>query len=51
MDGTLVGFVHDPAAIIEHRIGLGLGDYGAITGNPGVLPPPGTTVVLTVVNP
>jgi hypothetical protein len=46
--GTLVGFVHDPATIIEHRSGLGLGDYGAVTYNPDILPPPGTSVTLEV---
>ena len=46
--GTLVGFVHDPATIIEHRSGLGLGDYGAVIFNPDVLPPPGTPVTLQV---
>ena len=46
--GTLIGFVHDPFAIIEHDVGIGLGDYGAITGNPIVLPPEGSQVTVTV---
>ena len=47
-DGTLVGFIHDPASIIEHETGVGLNDYGAVGGNPDVVPPVGTPVTLTV---
>jgi hypothetical protein len=47
-DGTLVGFVHDPSSVIEHETGLGLGDYGAVAGNPVLSPPVSTPVVLTV---
>jgi hypothetical protein len=46
--GTLVGFVHDPASIIQHVSGLGLGDYGAVTANHDVLPQPGTPVTLQI---
>lgn len=46
--GTLVGFVHDPACIIDHRTGLGIGAYGSVQGNPEVLPPVGSTVELIV---
>lgn len=46
--GTLVGFVHDMDSIIQHRTGLGLGDYGAISANTALLPPPGTPVFLLV---
>lgn len=46
--GSLVGFVHDPASIIEHRVGLGLGNYGAVIGNTDVLPRPGTAVLLSI---
>jgi hypothetical protein len=49
--GTLVGFVHDPASIIEHRTGLGIGAYGSVQGNPDVLPPIGTPVELIVTVP
>lgn len=49
--GTLVGFVHDPASIIEHRTGLGIGAYGSVQGNPGVLPPVGSPVELIVTVP
>lgn len=48
-DGTLVGFVHDPASIIEHRTGMGLGNYGTIGGNQATAPPVGTPVCLTVI--
>ena len=51
MDGTLVGMVHDPASIIEHRQGLALGAYGDLGANTAVAPPPGTRVELVVRNP
>ncbi len=44
--GTLVGFVHDPAAIIEHAEGLGIGNYGAVGANAANVPPVGTRVEL-----
>jgi hypothetical protein len=46
--GTLVGFVHDPASIIEHREGLGIGAYGSLQGNPESSPPKGSAVRLVV---
>lgn len=46
--GTLIGFVHDPYSVIEHRTGTGPGTYGYITGNESLLPPEGTAVSLTV---
>lgn len=49
--GTLVGFVHDPASIIEHRTGLGIGAYGTVQGNPRLLPPAGSAVELIVAVP
>jgi hypothetical protein len=49
--GTLVGFVHDPASIIEHRTGLGIGAYGSVQGNPEVLPAVGSAVELIVTVP
>ena len=49
--GTLVGFVHDPACIIDHRAGLGIGAYGSVQGNPEVLPPVGSAVELIVTVP
>jgi len=48
LDGVLVGFVHDPASIIQHRTGLGLGAYGAVRFRPSAVPPPGTAIDLTV---
>ena len=49
--GTIIGFVHDPASIIEHREGLGIGAYGSIQGNSGVLPPVGSDVRLVITVP
>lgn len=46
--GSLVGFVHDPFAIIEHKDGLGIGAYGNITGNTALLPPDGAPVTVSV---
>lgn len=48
MSGTLIGFVHDPLAIIEHRTGAGAGSYGMITGNSEMLPAEGSPITLTV---
>ena len=48
LSGTLIGFVHDPLAIIEHRTGAGAGSYGMITGNSELLPPEGSPITLTV---
>lgn len=49
--GTLIGFVHDPASVIEHRSGLGIGAYGSVQGNARVLPPVGAAVELVVTVP
>ncbi|HJR71686.1 MAG TPA: YdjY domain-containing protein [Gammaproteobacteria bacterium] len=48
--GTLIGFVHDPAAIIEHRVGIGIGAYGSIGGNLDLLPDVGAELTLVVEN-
>ena len=48
MSGTLIGFVHDPLSIIEHRKGAPAGSYGMITGNADILPPEGSLITLTV---
>ena len=48
MSGNLIGFVHDPESIIQHQIGLGLGDYGAITYDPDVMPSDLTRVTVSV---
>jgi len=44
--GTLVGFVHDPNDVVEHRAGLGIGRYGSIVGNTALMPPAGSAVEL-----
>ena len=46
--GTLIGFVHDPYSIIDHKTGGGIGAYGLITGNKALLPAEGTAIRLTV---
>lgn len=48
VDGTLVGFVHDPSSIIEHRTGLGLKDFGAVEPNRSLTPPVGTPIKFIV---
>jgi hypothetical protein len=47
-DGSLVGFVHDPASIIEYSVGAGLNRYGSIVFNTNVGLAPGTVVTMTV---
>lgn len=34
LDGTLIGFVHDPASVIEHKEGVGLGNWGSVNLDP-----------------
>lgn len=46
--GNLIGFVHDPESIIQHQKGLGLGEYGAITYDPDVMPRELTLVTVSV---
>ncbi len=46
--GALVGLVHDPNSVIEHRDGMGIGAYGSVRGNPAALPPIGAAVELTI---
>jgi hypothetical protein len=48
MDGVLVGFVHDPASIIEHATGFGQGLYGFVVPNTAIAPPKGTQVTVEV---
>lgn len=45
---VLIGFVHDPATIIEYSAGAGLGNYGSIVVNPTLGLPEGTAITLTV---
>ena len=48
IDGALVGFVHDPASIIEYASGAGLNRYGSIILNPNLGLPSGTAILLKV---
>jgi hypothetical protein len=48
LDGTLVGFVHDPASIIEYAEGAGLNRYGSIVLNPNSGVPTNTSIMITV---
>lgn len=48
VDGSLIGFVHDPASIIEYSAGAGLNRYGSIVMNPSLGLRPGTAIVLKV---
>jgi hypothetical protein len=45
---VLIGFVHDPATVIEYSSGAGLGSYGQIVMNPNLGIPEGTAISLTV---
>jgi hypothetical protein len=48
LDGTVIGFVHDPSSIIEHRSGFGLGAFGAVMPNADLLPAVGSQVVVRI---
>src|SRR5262249_25092553 len=48
IDGTVIGFVHAPSSLIEHRSGFGLGQFGAVRPNQALLPPVGMQVQLIV---
>jgi len=48
--GTLIGFVHDKDSIIEHREGIGLGQFGMVSVDKSMAPPRGTAVRVTVSN-
>ena len=50
VDGTVIGFVHDPSSIIEHRLGLGLDDSAVIGADPDRVPPVGTRIELEIRN-
>ena len=45
---VLIGFVHDPATVIEYSVGAGLGRYGQITTNPTLGLAPGVVIKVTV---
>lgn len=46
--GTLIGFVHDPYSIIDHKNGAGIGNYGLVTGNEEILPAEGVEITMTI---
>jgi hypothetical protein len=48
LDGVIIGFVHDPASIIEYTGAGALGRFGSIVTNPGLGITDGTTVLVTV---
>lgn len=47
-DGILIGFVHDPAAIIDAATKSGLVPYGMLVVNKKIAPPKGTKIMLKV---
>jgi hypothetical protein len=48
LDGVLIGFVHDPASIIENSTGSGINAYGSIRLNPNLKIEPDTPMKLTI---
>jgi len=48
MDGVLIGLIHDPASIIEHREGLGLGNWGSVVVDSELAPAGGQEIQLRV---
>ena len=48
MAGTLVGFVHRGESIIEHKLGIGVGNYGSVAVDRTVTPPVGSPIELTI---
>jgi hypothetical protein len=48
MDGVLIGLIHDPASIIEHREGIGIGDWGSIAIDAEAAPAGGQEIVLQI---
>jgi hypothetical protein len=48
MDGVLIGLIHDPSSIIEHKKGVGVGGWGSVTVNPDVAPEAGQKVVVNI---
>lgn len=48
MDGVLIGLIHDPASIIEHREGIGIGNWGSIAIDPEQAPAGGQEIVLRI---
>jgi hypothetical protein len=48
VEGPVIGFVHDPAPIIEHSIGAQGSGYGVLVPNAEILPAKGTPMRLQV---
>jgi len=48
LSGILISFVHDPDGVIDHRIGIGVNAYGAVTGNTELLPKVDMPLTVTV---
>lgn len=48
LDGTLIGFVHDPSTIIEHKEGVGLGNWGSVSVDPKHKLDVGMSVTVTI---
>jgi hypothetical protein len=48
MGAVVIGFVHDPATVIEYSVGAGLGKYGQIVVNPNLGLAADTAITLTV---
>lgn len=48
MYGVLIGVVHDPATIIEHRQGIGLGDWGGVAIDPAIAPAGGHEIQVQI---
>ncbi len=46
--GSLISFVHDPESVIQHRLGIGLNNYGGVQINSTLVPPVGTPIRLTI---
>jgi hypothetical protein len=51
LSGSLISFVHDRESIIQHRLGIGLGQYGNVVVNPAVAPPVGTRIDVSIQRP
>jgi len=48
MDGVLIGLIHDPASIIEHKKGVGIGNWGMLTVDSDVAPKSGQALVIKI---
>jgi hypothetical protein len=48
MDGVLIGLIHDPASIIEHKKGLAVGNWGSIAIDPGIAPHGGQEIIISI---